>query len=375
VITGSGSTQASHEAPPAAAGRRTGGAAGAWAATAPFRPVLILVVALLIALTIWLPHTFPTGTNLQNLLTAVAVLWIISMGMTFALLSGGVDLSVSANGALSGYFMAEILGEGVPAGVAIVLAVLFGAGVGLLCNGFLIGKLKLSFFVVTLASMTALTGVVNLWSHTLSIFVTSNVVGYMAVGHFLGIAVPIWIMAAVFVVAYYTQRWTYFGRDIYAVGGSLTAARLSGIRTTRTIIAVYGVTGATAAFAGVILVGSIGSASPTVDGTLPLLAVAAVLLGGTALTGGSGSVVGTALGVLFIGVLQNGLSIGGVSGFWQDVVTGIILVAAVLGSGRTRRPLLRALSRPQAGSAPPATPPAGTEPRTETAMRMGKEER
>jgi len=375
VITGSGSAQTSRQAPPAAAGRRTGVLAGTWTATAPFRPVLVLLVALLIALTIWLPHSFPTGTNLQNTLTAVAVLWIISMGMTFALLSGGVDLSVSANGALSGYFMAKILGVGVPAGVAIVLAVIFGAVIGLVCNGFLIGKLHLSFFVVTLASMTALTGVVNLWSHTLSIFVTSNVIGYMAVGHFLGIAVPIWIMAAVFVVAYYAQRWTYFGRDIYAVGGSMTAARLSGIQTTRTVIAVYGVTGGTAAFAGVILVGSIGSASPTVDGTLPLLAVAAVLLGGTALTGGAGSVVGTALGVLFIGVLQNGLSIGGVSGFWQDVVTGIILVAAVLGSGRTRRPLLRALSRPQADSTMQTPLPASAESESGTVMPKRKEER
>jgi ribose transport system permease protein len=337
--------------------------------------VLILLIALFIALSIWLPHSFLTGTNLQNVLTAVAVLWIISMGMTFALLSGGVDLSVSANGALSGYFMAVILGHGVPAGVAIILAVAFGVVVGLLCNGFLIGRLKLSFFVVTLASMTALTGVVNLWSHTLSIFVTSNVVGDMAIGHFLGLAVPIWIMAAVFVVSYYVQRWTFFGRDIYAVGGSLTAARLSGIRTTRTVIAVYGVTGGAAAFAGVLLVGSIGSASPTVDGTLPLLAVAAVLLGGTALTGGAGSVVGTALGVLFIGVLQNGLSIGGVSGFWQDVVTGIILVAAVLGVGQTRRPLLRALRRSREADVTPAagSPPAAG-PGTNSATAMRKEE-
>jgi ribose/xylose/arabinose/galactoside ABC-type transport system permease subunit len=336
--------------------------------------VLILLIALFIALSVWLPHSFLTGTNLQNVLTAVAVLWITSMGMTFALLSGGVDLSVSANGALSGYFMAVILGHSVPAGVAIVLAVAFGVVVGLLCNGFLIGRLKLSFFVVTLASMTALTGVVNLWSHTLGIFVTSSLIGDMAVGHFLGIAVPIWIMAAVFVVAYYVQRWTFFGRDVYAVGGSLTAARLSGIRTTRTVIAVYGVTGGAAAFAGVILVGSIGSASPTVDGTLPLLAVAAVLLGGTALTGGAGSVVGTALGVLFIGVLQNGLSIGGVSGFWQDVVTGIILVAAVLGVGQTRRPLLRALRRAQAEASTAAGPPAGAQPQTDGATAMRKEE-
>lgn len=302
-----------------------------WSSTRPFRPVLILLVLLFVVLSLKLP-AFATATNLQNMLVAVAELWIISIGMTFALLSGGVDLSVTANGALAGIFMAKVIGQGVPAAVAIVLAVLFGALVSAVVNGVLIGAFGLSFFVVTLASMTTLTGVDSLWTHTLSINVTSNAVGDLAVGHLAGLDVPIWIMLFVFVVFYYVQRYTYFGRDVYAVGGSLTAARLSGIRTSRTIVAVYAVTGATAAFAGIILVGSIGAASPQVDGTLPLEAVAAVLLGGTALTGGAGSIVGTGLGVLFIGELQNGLSIGGVSGFWQQVVTGIILVAAVLGT-------------------------------------------
>jgi len=321
-------------------GRRS--ASELWGWTRPFRPVLFLVVALFVVFSVTQPVFF-TATNLQNMLVAVSVLWIISMGMTFALLSGGVDLSVSANGALAGIFLAKIIANGVPAGLAIVLTVAFAAIVGLVVNGFLVGKLRLSFFVVTLASMTALTGVVNLWSGTVSFFVTSSVVGYLATAHLGGVAVPIWIMLAVFVLFFYVQRWTYFGRDVYAVGGSLAAARLSGVHTSRTLVAIYGVTGACAGFAGVILVGSIGAASPQVDGTLPLQAVAAVLLGGTALSGGAGGVAGTAFGVLFIGELANGLSIAGVSGFWQQVVTGIILVIAVFGSSTTegRRSLLQ----------------------------------
>jgi ribose transport system permease protein len=135
----------------------------------------------------------------------------------------------------------------------------------------------------------------------------------------------------VFAVCLYVQTRTYFGRDVYAVGGSPVAARLAGIRAPRTLFLVYAIAGGTAALAGAIAVGRVGAATPQVDATLPLQAIAAVLLGGTALTGGYGGVGGTALGVLFIAVLQNGLSVSGVSTDWQNVVTGIILVVAVLG--------------------------------------------
>jgi ribose transport system permease protein len=144
-----------------------------------------------------------------------------------------------------------------------------------------------------------------------------------------GIATPIWIMAGVFLIAFVVLRWTYFGRDVYAVGGNLDAARLSGIGVTRTLVAVYAIVGLAAALGGVVQAGRLGASSPIVGADIPLSAAAGVLLGGTSFSGGVGGVTGTAVGVVFIGTLQNGLAIRGVSSFWQQVLTGAILVLAV----------------------------------------------
>lgn len=303
----------------------------AWSATAHFRPVLVLVILMFVLFSI-LQHGFFQWANLENMLAGVAVLWVVSMGMTYVTIIGGIDLSVGASAALIGIFIGKMLESvGLPGGLTVVLSLLMGAGIGAGINGLLIGRAGLSFFVVTLASMTALTGVVNLWSNTKTQMIINPVISRIGVEHTAGLPTPIWIMIAIFLVALYVQQRTFFGRDIYAVGGSVTAARLSGIRTTRTIVIVYGIVGACAALSGVIADGQIGAASPDINVDLPLQAAAAVLIGGTALTGGSGGVGGTALGVLFIGILQNGLDIAGLQSFWQQVVTGVILVAAVAG--------------------------------------------
>jgi len=144
-------------------------------------------------------------------------------------------------------------------------------------------------------------------------------------------------MIVSFLIALYVQHRTYWARDVYAIGGSIVAARLSGIRTSLTLISVYALAGGCAALGGVITTGRIGAAAPQPDPNLPLQAIAAVLLGGTSLLGGQGGVGGTALGVLFIGILQNGLSIAGLSSFWQQVVTGVILVVAVGGDQLSMR--------------------------------------
>lgn len=315
-----------------------GGLVQGFAATRHFRPVLLLVVALFIGFSVT-TGDFCTKDNIENMLTAVSVLWMASIGMTFVLLAGGADLSVGAIAGLVGIFMAKLLGLGLPGGVVVILAILFGAVVGGAVNGMLIGIGKLSFFVVTLASMTTLTGVVSLWSKTQSFFVTSPLVSKLGVGEIASVPTPIWLMAATFVVGLYLQKQTYFGRDIYAVGGSTPAARLSGIRVSRTIIMVYAISGGCAALAGILSTGRIGAATPTVDTSLALQAIAAVLLGGTSLFGGSGGVGGTVFGVLFIGILNNGLSIAGVQSFWQQVVTGLILVAAICGDRISMRRL------------------------------------
>jgi ribose transport system permease protein len=305
-------------------------AVAGWQGTRLFRPILVLTILLFIGLATT-QAGFLTSQNVQNLLTGVSGLWIIALGMTFVLITAGADLSVSAIAALTGIFLAKIISGGVPGWPAVVLTLVFGTVLGALINGGLIGRFRLSFFVVTLASMTALTGAVNIWSGTQSFTVSSPVALQIGVNNVLGLPAPIWIMIIAFAVSLWIQRWTYFGRDVYAVGGSISAARLSGVRTTRTLVITYGVSAFCATIAGIISVGRIGVAAPNVDANLPLQAIAAVLLGGTSLTGGSGGVGGTILGVLFLGMLQNGLSIAGVPSFWQQVVTGVILVLAVLG--------------------------------------------
>ncbi|WP_448808488.1 ABC transporter permease [Agromyces bauzanensis] len=313
-----------------------------WGGTRLFRPVMFLVIAMLVFFALTQPVFFTAG-NISNVLTAAAPLWVVSMGMTLVVITGGVDLSVGATAALAGIFLAKTIEAGMPAWLALVLSVLFGGAVGAVFNGMLIGWLRLSFFVVTIASMTALTGIVNLWSNSKSFYLTDPLFTVVSGGSLFGIPYPVCVMLVVFAIFLYVERRTFFGRDVFAVGGSFSAARLSGIRTTKTIVQVYTISGALGAVGGVLASSRVGAATPQVDPSLPLLAIAAVLLGGTSLLGGLGSVVGTALGVLFIGLLQNGLSIAGIASFWQQVITGFILVAAVLGDrlSERRRPSKR----------------------------------
>ena len=216
-----------------------------------------------------------------------------------------------------------------PALLAVVLTVVIGALIGGAVNGTLIGRFGLSFFVVTLGTASLYQGIVSIWSQTKTTYIDSSFVDGIGFGSALGISTPIWIMVAVFAVAFVVLRWTYFGRDVYAVGGNIDAARLSGINVIRTIVAVYAIVGACAALGGVIQAGRLGASSPIVGADIPLAAAAGVLLGGTSFVGGIGGVTGTAVGVLFIGTLQNGLAIRGISSFWQQVVTGAILILAV----------------------------------------------
>jgi ribose/xylose/arabinose/galactoside ABC-type transport system permease subunit len=319
-------------------------AAGVWAASSRYAAVLILLVTIFVVLSITQENFF-TRPNIENLLTSVSILFVVSIGMTFVVLTAGIDLSVGSTLALMGILLSYLFNDlGLPAWLAVLGTLIAGAMLGALVNGVLIGKVGLSFFVVTLGTLSLYQGIVNIWSGTETTYITTPLIDWFGFGHVGGIPSPILIMVATYVVAFVVLRWTYFGRDVYAVGGNIEAARLSGINVARTLIMVYGITGLAAALGGIIQAGRLGAASPLVGTSIPLDAAAAVLLGGTSFTGGVGGVTGTAIGVLFIGTLQNGLSIAGVSSFWQQVVTGTILILAVAidrlqqnPSGRFRR--------------------------------------
>jgi ribose transport system permease protein len=304
----------------------------AWTAASAqrFMAVLLLLVALFLFFSLTQERFFTSG-NIDALLTSAAILWVVSIGLTFVMIAGGFDLSLGSMLALTGIALGSFYTElSLPIGPAILLTLLLGLVLGGAINGFLIGRIGLSFLVVTLGTLILFQGALNLWSDTETQQVISPLLDSLAFDALLGIPVPVWIMAAVFLVALYVQRSTYFGRDIYAVGGSPDAARLSGIKVARTIIAVYAIAGLLAALGGVLQVARIGAASPLVGEALIFDAAAAVLLGGTSFAGGVGGVGGTAVGVLFLATLQNGLSVSGVESFWQQIITGAILIAAVL---------------------------------------------
>jgi ribose/xylose/arabinose/galactoside ABC-type transport system permease subunit len=302
---------------------------------------------------------FLTSGNIDALITGSSILWMVSIGLTFVMLTGGFDLSLGSLLALSGIAMGTFMNSwGVPLGIAIVMTLAFGLLVGSLVNGVLIGWAQLPFLVVTLGTLTLYSGIVSLWSNQATEPVESNALTGLAFDHALGLPVPAWIMIGVFLFALFVQRSTYFGRDVYAVGGSVEAARLSGVRVRRTLIAVYGIAGMLAALAAVMQVARIGAASPQVGGQVIFSAAAAVLLGGTSFAGGIGGVGGTVFGVLLLGTLENGLSVSGVAPYWQQIITGVILIA-VVGLDRIQqggfKPTVRRLLRSRGSPAPAPT--------------------
>jgi ribose/xylose/arabinose/galactoside ABC-type transport system permease subunit len=329
-----------------------------WSAASRYAVVLVLLVGLFIFFSFTQANFF-TRLNVQNLLTSVSILWVVSIGMTFVVLTAGIDLSVGSLLALSGIVLSKLFNDvGLPAPLAVAATIAIAALIGGLVNGALIGRVGLSFFVVTLGTMSLYAGIVSLWSHTETTYLSSSFIGSIGFGKGLGIPTPIWIMIATYLIAFVVLRWTYFGRDVYAVGGNIEAARLSGINVARTLMIAYGIAGLSSGIAGVIEVGRLGAASPMVGSDIPLNAAAAVLLGGTSFLGGVGGVSGTAVGVLFIGTLQNGLAIAGVQSFWQQVVTGVILIVAIaidrLQRGASLLPR-RDSATPPSDSSPPAS--------------------
>ena len=319
----------SAEATPGTRARVSSGAAEAWTAASRFAVVALMLLVIFVVFSVT-QADFLTSSNIQNLLSSVSILFVISIGMTFVVLTGGIDLSVGSLLALSGLVLSKLFnGVGLPIVLAVLITIAAGALIGGFVNGVLIGRVGLSFFVVTLGTLSLYRGIVNIWSGTKTTYINSSLMNDIGFRHVLGLPVPIWIMIVVFLVAFVVLRWTYFGRDVYAVGGNIEAARLSGINVPRTLMLVYAIAGLAAAIGGIVQAARLGASSPLVGDSTPLDAAAAVLLGGTSFLGGVGGVTGTAAAVLFIGTLQNGLSIAGVSSFWQQVVTGAILIVAI----------------------------------------------
>jgi len=250
--------------------------------------------------------------------------------MTFVMISAGFDLSIGAMMAVSEEILYQLLKDGVPALAAIVIVLFLGFLIGALLNGVLIGVFGVNFFVATLGTMTLFYGLVDVVTNGASQTITSSTLASFGNGTLWGVPMPIVVVVVTIALGGFVLRWTPFGRSIYGAGGNREAARLAGIPVRTVIMSVYGIAGLCGALAGVVDAGRLAAATPTDGSSIALISGAAVLLGGTSLFGGVGGLSGTVVGVLVIGVLGNGVNLLGVSDFWQNVVTGAVLIGAIL---------------------------------------------
>lgn len=290
--------------------------------------IALLLVASGLAL---LSSDFLTVANLLNVMRQVSINALIAFGMTLVILLGGIDLSVGSILALSSVGMASLLQAGLDPLLATLLGVLGGALLGL-CNGLIISKGRVAPFIATLASMTILRGLALVWSGGSPITGFNSPLFSMLGGGYVAGLLPVpvlWMLLLFGLFAFLLQK-TVFGRHVYATGGNEEAARLSGVRVDQVKLWVYTLSGAMSAMAGVVLTSRLNSAQPTAGSGYELDAIAAVVLGGTSLSGGRGWIFGTLLGALLIGVLNNGLNLLGVSSFYQQVIKGVVILLAVL---------------------------------------------
>ncbi|MBW4025558.1 MAG: ABC transporter permease [Proteobacteria bacterium] len=276
-------------------------------------------------------HAFLTDRNIMNVLRQIAGTGIMAVGMLFVILTGGIDLSVGSILALGSVVSAITIGVH-GTGLGLGISILSGAGCGLV-TGILVAYAGLPPFVITLAAMTAVRGFALIISNGQPIMMDDTagaLIENFGSGFFLGIPDPVWLMALVFVVAGVVLNFTKFGRMVKAIGSNREAVRLSGIPVPRYIMAVYIISGALAAVAGIITTSRTGVGSGVIGVGAELNVIAAVVIGGASLMGGRGGVVNTLLGALVMGVIGNIMNLVGVPGYNQQVCMGAIIVIAML---------------------------------------------
>ncbi len=296
---------------------------------------LIGLIVLCVVITIVSP-AFMTLSNITNIFTQVSTNAIIAIGMTFVILTGGIDLSVGSTVAISGALAASILKSTNNIPLAILVAAITGIVIGLI-NGILISKGKLQAFIVTLATMTIFRGATLVFTNGTPISKLSETFVKIGNGKIGFIPIPVIITIVILIISIYLLTQTIFGRYLYALGGNEDSAKLSGINTNKIKTLVYVISGFASSIAGIIITSRIGSASPNAGTSFELDAIAAVVIGGTSLSGGEGKITGTIIGALIIGVLNNGLNLMNVSPFYQSIVKGLVILIAVLLDKKSRK--------------------------------------
>jgi ribose transport system permease protein len=298
--------------------------------------LLLILIGIGAILTFLSPY-FLTVPNLINVVLTMSVIGIVAIGMTYVMLSGGIDLSVGATMGLSAVVAASFAKGGSPFVVVAGVGLGIGFVIGLI-NGIAVTKLRVPPLIATLAMLSVAKGLQLIYSRGVTVFGLGDAVGWLGQGTIGPIPVPIVLLLLMYVVASYSLSRTSFGRKVYAVGGNERAARVVGINVERTKISVYVLSSMLSAFGGLILISRLDSA-PTVIGTgLELETIAAVVIGGTSLTGGRGGVWGTLIGVAILALIQNALNLLNVSPYFTQLVQGLVIFTAVaIDMNRRRR--------------------------------------
>ena len=312
-----------------------------------------ILVALFAAFSIISPDKFLASTNLTNLLQQIVTYSIIGCGLTFCLVCGGNDLSAGASMALSGIIVVTLLVKGIPLPICIIICLVMGLLTGVM-NGFFIEILGVVPFVATLATQWVYRGLANVLVNGAPVYTTNipsksvqsafYVLGGGRIGGD-GLPYSVIITLVYAVVLGIVLAKTRIGRQIYACGSNLEAAKLSGINATKTRMFAYCISGLSAAICGILVASRLSSAQPTAGNGYEMEAIAASVLGGIAINGGEGTILNTIIGALMMGVIRNGLNLNGVNSFWQQVIIGLILLAAVASQTVTKGGKLDGIKR------------------------------
>ncbi|HVI43043.1 MAG TPA: ABC transporter permease [Anaerovoracaceae bacterium] len=288
--------------------------------------MLLFIILVFAAMSLLAPDTFFTEENLFNILKQISLISIIAIGQTFILITGGIDLSVGYSLGLVGIVMTKFLSFGLDPKVAILLGLLTGVTVGFL-NGLLITTLKLPPFIVTLGMANIARGFTYVITKGFPIPLDNEFISELGNGYWGAIPIMTVIMLILVLVAHFTLSSTTFGNRVLGIGGNETATLLSGINVKKYKIIVYTITGFLCGIAGTIMVGRLNGGNPNAGLNFDMDSIAAAIVGGTALAGGEGSIVGTILGALLLGTIRNALVLLNVNMYWQTVVVGVIIIA------------------------------------------------